>query len=157
MKFAFLTAGAAVALLAAMPAFADPSTSVTVSGHVASQCGVGNQSGGGVRGDHGGLSTVSFASLTDSNGQLSVPDQTIAFDNVWCNNANSLTMTVTSLKTTTAVSDASSFVNNLDMVVSNTPGTALILQTYFGGATSVQTGVGGADGVLTHANAGAFE
>jgi hypothetical protein len=154
MKFAFLAAGAA-ALVTAAPAFADTaSTNVQVTGTVGSQCGVGNQSGGGTRvTDSSGV--VPLGNLVGPTGQLSIPQTVIGFDNLWCNSASSLTMTVTALKTNVTVSDTSSFTNHLDMIVSHDSSDDVLI--YFGNPSSVSTGAGGADGTLTSTLPTAFE
>lgn len=152
MKIA-IAAVTAASLLTAVPAFAaTASTNVTINGTVPGLCGVGNQSGGGTRA--AGTDVVTIADLVDSNGFLSVADRDIEFDNLWCNTPSTLTMAVTPLSTTAPVSDPTSFVNHLDMIVGNDGG-AKVLQTYFGGATSVSSAVNG--GILTYSIPGAFE
>jgi type 1 fimbria pilin len=74
MKLAFLAAGAA-SLLIVSPSFAADtanSTDVTVNGSVATQCGIGNQSGGGVRSLP---NTVDLGSLVTTDGQLNRHDR----------------------------------------------------------------------------------
>lgn len=152
MKIA-LVALTAASLLTAAPAFAaGASTNVTINGTVPGLCGTGNQSGGGTRAS--GTDVVTIANLVDANGFLSVADRDIEFDNLWCNTPSTLTMAVTPLATLSPVSDPSSFVNHLDMIVGNDGG-AKVLQTYFGGATSVSSAVNG--GILTYSFPGAFE
>ncbi|MBS0408807.1 MAG: hypothetical protein JSR86_02745 [Proteobacteria bacterium] len=152
MKIA-LAALTAASLLTAAPAFADgASTNVTINGSVPGLCGTGHQSGNGTRA--AGSDVVTIANLVDANGFLSVADRDIEFDNLWCNTPSTLTMTVTPLATQSPVSDPTSFVNHLDMIVGNDAG-AKVLQTYFGGATSVSSAVNG--GVLTYSILGAFE
>ncbi|MGA0600522.1 hypothetical protein ACO2Q3_07435 [Caulobacter sp. KR2-114] len=153
MKLAFLAAATATLIAAAAPAFADgATTTVALGGNVPGLCGTGHQSGNGLRA--AGSDTVALGDLVDANGFLSVADRDIEFDNLWCNTPSTLQMTVTSLSTQGAVSDPTSFVNHLDVIVGN-DGNAKLLQTYFGGATSVSSATNG--GILTYALPGAFE
>jgi len=152
-----MAASAASVLAFAAPAFAADtpnSTDVTINGTVDPQCGVGNQSGGGVR--HGTSAIVNLPSMVDANGQLSVAPVDIEFNNVWCNSSNEVTMTVTSLNSGVTVFDTSSFVNRLDMHVTRVAGVADVL-LYFGNPTEVATGAGGSTGTLSHVNPAAFE
>jgi hypothetical protein len=154
MRFAFLAASGAAALMIAAPAFADTaSTDVKVSGTVGAQCGVGHQSGTGTRSIP---EAVTLTDIVDGNGQLDTTTVTpIAFDNVWCNAANTLTMDVTSLKLQhpPASWDTSSFVAAVDMNVGS-DGTHRILPIYFG-IPSLQS-ADATDGIKT-VSIGAFE
>lgn len=140
-----LIAAAALSLLAA-PAFAQvgpvgpgPSTAsqtVAVTGSVAKLCGLGNQSGGGTGGH---TATVALGSIVDANGQLAVAPQNIGFGNVWCNAPASVTLSATQLTTTSPVTDTSSFVNALDLIVDNDTGTGGSIFAYLGSATSIRS------------------
>jgi hypothetical protein len=94
-------------------------------------CGAGNQSGGGVV---TGNTPISLGSLVDGNGQLSVTQQDIQFDNMWCNGPATLTVWATTLSNATAVLDTSSFVNELEMIVSGK-----MIDTYMGGGSATST------------------
>jgi hypothetical protein len=148
MKRAFLVAAAATILIAAPSlVLAQASTNVAVTGSVGKQCGVGNQSGGGLRPT--GAAQVDLGNLVTSDGQLATSTPTaIAFDNVWCNAPSTLSMDVTPLKLQNAPAfDASSFTAALDLNV-NSDGTHKILSTYFGIPTLSSTN-GSTDGVKT--------
>jgi len=140
-----LMAASALSLLAA-PALAQESSTVTVNGSVALQCGVGNGSGGG----DGAPSVVTITEMTDADGFLSIPAQAIEFGNIWCNGAGaSMTLAVSALQHDTIADgtfDASSFINKVNMHVE----TGNIL-AYFGGGAA-HTGA-----PLTATSAGAFE
>lgn len=143
-----LIAAAALSTLAA-PAFAQTTQNVAVTGSVAKQCGLGNQSGGGT----GGYTpTLALGSLVDGNGQLSVTPQNIGFGNVWCNGPASVSLSATALQSdSTAPFDSSSFVNKLDLIVDGT-GLSGSIFSYLGAATQVRTGAPATNNV-----AGAFE
>jgi hypothetical protein len=147
MKLAFLAASAASLLIAA-PAFAitaaptPSSTDVQVTGSVATECGIGNQSGGGARSLP---ETVPLGSLIGPTGEVAANTPiSIGFDNVWCNGAsNSLVMTVTPLSNpAVTVYDHSSFTNYLTLNVTSDPNNQ-VLPAYFNGASSLSSGSAG--------------
>ena len=147
-RLMFLSAGAA-ALMVSSTAFATGSpvsTNVTITGTVGSQCGVGNQSGGGTR----SLGpAITLTDVVQADGQLDTTTTTpIGFDNVWCNAPNTTKMDVTELKLQNPPAgwDTSSFVAAVDMVVSG-DGTHKILPTYFGVSTLQSSG--STDGVVS--------
>jgi hypothetical protein len=131
--------GAAALSMLAAPAFAQSTQSqnVVVNGSVAPLCGLGNQSGGGT----GGYTpTLSLGSLVDGNGQLRSISENIGFGNVWCNSKTVLTLGATKLTTQTLLSDPSSFVNELDLIVDSDTGEGGSIFPYFGTATQVRSG-----------------
>lgn len=147
MKKILMTA-AAVAMLAA-PAFAqDASSTVTVGGSVAPACGNGNQSGGGIEAP---TTNVALGEMADSNGFLSVAEQTINFGNTWCNAAATVDLDVSQLTNSATNTDPSSFVGALDMVLTKL-GNGKGILVYVGDPAEVRSG----DEVVT-ASPGAFE
>lgn len=129
--------GAAALSLLAAPAFAADQT-VTIGGTVASQCGLGNQSGGGTGGY---TSSVNFANIVDpATGLLDTnASATIGFGNVWCNGPSTLSLAATPFVTGTTVTDTSSFTNALDLVVDGGTNANRSIMVYLG-ARQVRTG-----------------
>jgi len=156
MRFAFLAASGAAALMIAAPAFADTgnSTDIQITGTVASQCGIGHQSGTGTRGQP---EVVTIPSLVDANGQVDPNNSmVVGFDNIWCNGpTNHITIAVTSLQLQNppASFDASSFEDYLDINLTD-DGTDHVLS--YLGLSNISSGSGGATTTVTSA-IGAFE
>jgi hypothetical protein len=122
-----LIAAAALSFMAGPALAQDTGSAAVIGGTVGGKCGTT------------GSSSVDLGPLTDGQGFLSVADRAIDFGEMWCNAPADLTMEVEALQGDGPVSDASSFVNRLDMTVSGG-----VMDTYFGG--DLRTGPGGAAG-----------
>ena len=154
--------GAAALSMLAAPAFAQfapvgpaaapttVSSVVAVTGSVAKQCGLGNQSGGG--GNGGYTPTLALGSLVDGNGQLNVAAQNIGFGNVWCNSAATVALSTTQLTTLTPNTDPTSFTNKLDLIIDGQTGLGGSVFAYLGGATQATLAA-----PASASTAGAFE
>ncbi len=109
------------------------SQTIAIGATVANQCGVGNQSGGGVSTP---TTPIALGEIADSNGFLDTSiTQVVGFGNMWCNSAANMTIGVTPLTNPVVPVDASSFINSVDLVLDNSDGGGSILQ--YAGQTSV--------------------
>lgn len=129
------------------------SSPIVVGAVVDSQCGLGNQTGGGVIAPS---TPIALGSIVDGNGFLNTAiDQSIDFGNVWCNGPSTVSLTVTPLTTGAFNSDPGSFLAGVDMVVDNSDGGGSVL-VYVGNPASVSSSNGTTNGVAS-ASPGAFE
>lgn len=147
-----ILAASAMTLLAA-PAFAQSSAGNTVNlqSTVAPACGVGNHiSGSGTASgwtDYSG-GTLNVGTLADGNGQFTAPivHSNISFGNLWCNNAATVTISVSPLTTTNSTLDTGSFRNSFDVEITTDAGVYVgqgedfVLTAQGGGATATASG-----------------
>lgn len=116
---AILATTAALAMVISAGAASAATQSVAVSGTVARQCGLGDQSGSSSTDPTGYTPSVTFTDpLTNGNGTLnSNASVTIGFGNIWCNGPSNLTLSATKFHTGSANTDPGSFTADLDLIV----------------------------------------
>ena len=151
-KILIATVAMASILGAASAASAETaSQTIVIGASVANQCGVGDQSGGGVSSP---TTPVALGEIADSNGFLDTTiTQVVGFGNMWCNSAANMTIGVTPLTTSSTNTDPSSFLDSVDLVLNNSDGGGSILQ--YAGVSSVASN--GAPVNVTGYVPGAFE
>jgi hypothetical protein len=154
-KILIATVAIASILGAASAASAETaSQAIVVGATVGNQCGLGNQSGGGVSNPS---TPIALGEIADSDGFLDTSvGATLNFGNVWCNSAATVSMEVTALTTSSPNTDPSSFLSSVDMVVDNSDGGGWIGQYIVGGPSSIASN-GTTNGFASGSTPGAFE
>lgn len=148
----FLFAASAIGLLAASPAFAQSSNTVSLSGTVAKACGVGNHISGSGTASGWTAGNVSGIVLTDGNGQFNTPVDIAnrSFGNLWCNAPANVSIEVTPFATTNSTLDTGSFRNSFEVQIT----TRAVVYT---GATDAPTVLSSNNAPTTGNSGQAFE
>ena len=137
-----LFAVSTIGLMAATPAFAQPSE-ILLSATVTGQCGTGNHLSGSDTNPGWDQSDIVVDLGNGGNGRFAGQTFTNrSVGNVWCNSPASVTLTVEALTTSNSTTDTNSFANqfdirfNTDMGVYLGQGTGYVLATNVGGGNT---------------------